>query len=370
MSLFSSTELALLRQNRPSPQEDHSTLSRWLNPWWEWAARRVPASVAPNTLTVAGSLAMVLPTLLQLWLSPTLTATQPWWACLAALLGILVFQTLDALDGKQARRTRSSSPLGSWLDHALDILTIQFVFVGAAASMGLGVNGVFCFMLATVLLGSHLLHWEVHHTRLLYLGNGTSIAEAQCLCMAIHLVTAVLGTGFWQQSTAVGALSYGDVLALVAVVGVGWSGMTGSVLRARRAGAGWRMLLQLRGQLLLVALLALAYAGIAGAAERLLYLLGCGLLGARLISDLVLHNLLDRRPVIVQWPVPVLALGVGMGAVCAWLELAEAYRLALAAITFCFCVVVTLARLGRIAQALARALGIRIFTLSTPTSAV
>ncbi|HEY0962512.1 MAG TPA: CDP-alcohol phosphatidyltransferase family protein [Pseudomonadales bacterium] len=357
------SDVELLRGNRPSPQEDHSTLSHLLNPWWEFAARFVPDTIAPNTLTVAGSLATLVPTLVQIHLAPTLSEAQPWWACIAAMLGVFLFQTLDALDGKQARRTRTSSPLGSWLDHALDILTIQFVFIGAAASMGMGVNAVFCFLLATVLLNNYLLHWEVHHTRLLYLGNGTSIAEAQVLCMAIHLATAVLGTPFWQQATPVAGLRYSDLLALVAVVGVGWSGMLFSVTRARSAGARWATLWQARGQLVLVMLIALAALIVADAGLLLMYLLGIGLLGARLVSELVLHNLLDRAPPALQWSMLVPGVLLCAHAASIALALPSYVHATLATLCLGFCIIVTLARLSAIARAMADALGIRIFSI-------
>lgn len=363
MSSFLPSEVELLRRNRPSPQEDHSTLSRLLNPFWEWAARLVPDTIAPNTLTVAGSLATLLPTLVQLYLAPTLAEPQPWWACIAALIGVFLFQTLDALDGKQARRTRTSSPLGSWLDHALDILTILFVFIGAAASMGLGVNAVFCFMLATVLLNNYLLHWEVHHTRLLYLGNGTSIAEAQVLCMAIHLISAVFGTSFWQQLSPLAGLRYGDLLVLVAVVGVGWSGMLASVLRARRAGAKWTTLWQARGQLLLAVFVAFAAYVIADAQLLFMHLLGIGLLGARLVGELVLHNLLDRAPASFQWAALVPGLLIGAHVISLQLALPDHYRTAFAALSLGFCIIATLARMAAIARAMASALGIRIFSI-------
>ena len=38
-------------------------------------------------------------------------------------LGLFVYQTLDAIDGKQARRTNSSSPLGELFDHGCDSLS-------------------------------------------------------------------------------------------------------------------------------------------------------------------------------------------------------------------------------------------------------
>ena len=39
-------------------------------------------------------------------------------------LGLFTYQALDAIDGKQARRTDSSSPLGELFDHGCDCLSI------------------------------------------------------------------------------------------------------------------------------------------------------------------------------------------------------------------------------------------------------
>jgi ethanolaminephosphotransferase len=47
----------------------------------------------------------------------------PSWTYLQAALGLFLYQTLDATDGKQARRTQSSSPLGELFDHGCDSMT-------------------------------------------------------------------------------------------------------------------------------------------------------------------------------------------------------------------------------------------------------
>lgn len=44
----------------------------------------------------------------------------PGWPLLLAALGLFAYQALDAIDGKQARRTKSSSPLGELFDHGCD----------------------------------------------------------------------------------------------------------------------------------------------------------------------------------------------------------------------------------------------------------
>lgn len=52
----------------------------------------------------------------------------PLWAYLLCAVGLFVYQSLDAIDGKQARRTNNSSPLGELFDHGCDSLsTGQFI---------------------------------------------------------------------------------------------------------------------------------------------------------------------------------------------------------------------------------------------------
>ena len=49
--------------------------------------------------------------------SPTLDQEAPSWVYLLAAVCVFLYQTLDAIDGKQARRTGTSSPLGQLFDH-------------------------------------------------------------------------------------------------------------------------------------------------------------------------------------------------------------------------------------------------------------
>ncbi len=47
----------------------------------------------------------------------------PAWANLLCAFGLFVYQSLDAIDGKQARRTNSSTPLGELFDHGCDAVS-------------------------------------------------------------------------------------------------------------------------------------------------------------------------------------------------------------------------------------------------------
>lgn len=50
-------------------------------------------------------------------------AQAPSWAFIMSAVGLFIYQSLDAIDGKQARRTNSSSPLGELFDHGCDAVS-------------------------------------------------------------------------------------------------------------------------------------------------------------------------------------------------------------------------------------------------------
>lgn len=60
---------------------------------------------------------MILSYIVQVYYCPNLEGTAPRWTYLLHVVCVFLYQTLDALDGKQARRTGSSSPLGELFDH-------------------------------------------------------------------------------------------------------------------------------------------------------------------------------------------------------------------------------------------------------------
>lgn len=70
--------------------------------------------------------------------SPNARSEPPRWACALCALGLFIYQSLDAIDGKQARRTNSSSPLGELFDHGCDSISTIFVAISACITAQLG----------------------------------------------------------------------------------------------------------------------------------------------------------------------------------------------------------------------------------------
>ncbi|URD92204.1 CDP-alcohol phosphatidyltransferase [Musa troglodytarum] len=79
--------------------------------------------------------------------SPHLDTAPPRWVHLAHGLLLFLYQTFDAVDGKQARRTNSSSPLGELFDHGCDALTCAVLSGGHRISGNQSLSWVGCQLL-------------------------------------------------------------------------------------------------------------------------------------------------------------------------------------------------------------------------------
>ena len=108
---------------------------------------------------MVGLMVNIVTTLVLVFYCPTATEMAPWWTTFSAALGLFIYQTLDAIDGKQARRTKTSSPLGELFDHGCDSLSTVFVSIASCCAVRLGTYpGWMLFQVVTVVTVS----WSDH----------------------------------------------------------------------------------------------------------------------------------------------------------------------------------------------------------------
>jgi hypothetical protein len=105
----------------------YTKLDLILDPFWAWCQTLMPQWMAPNLITLSGLFCVGGGALLLRMFDPTFSQTAPAWVYAVALLGHFLYQTLDAVDGKHARATKSSSPLGQLFDHGCDAFTTNIV---------------------------------------------------------------------------------------------------------------------------------------------------------------------------------------------------------------------------------------------------
>jgi len=172
---------------------DLSLTTRFLTPFWVGSVNLLPMWVAPNFITAIGFIQIVFFWFLTMYYAPTLTESLPTWLIICNGISLFMRQTLDAMDGKQARRTGASSPLGELLDHgvcdAIEILFISYI-CGALCQLGNtplfffftmgGMTSHFCEMWATYLTGE-IEFWYF------------SFTESEDVAVITHLVIAYVG---------------------------------------------------------------------------------------------------------------------------------------------------------------------------------
>lgn len=247
--------------------EDHSIISRYvLTPYWNRLVTYFPMSMAPNLITLTGlgfvlinfgSLLIFEPSL-ECSAKPTHVSRGGNWdplfyfkqsksnnwinhqssllqkfqsiiglgssnhSCpsgflyLSFAIGLWIYQSLDAIDGKQARRTGTSGPLGEMFDHGCDALNTTLGCILVSGALNLGQSWWTVSSQVASLANFYLTTWEEYHTGTLYLSSFSGPVEGILLVIGVFLVTSIFGPGFWDQGilTVTGLNSIGFIKSL------------------------------------------------------------------------------------------------------------------------------------------------------------
>ncbi|KAJ7894550.1 CDP-alcohol phosphatidyltransferase-domain-containing protein [Mycena leptocephala] len=182
---------------------DKSPLSKYvLNPFWTWFVTLWPLSVAPNTITLSGLSIVFLNFATLLLHDPTYLAEKggvvvPSWVYFSFAIGLFLYQSFDAIDGKQARRTGMAGPLGEMFDHGCDAMNTTLEVILASQALNLGRSWWTVASQMATLANFYLTTWEEYHTGQLYLGVFSGPVEGILIIVAIFAISGVYGPSFW-----------------------------------------------------------------------------------------------------------------------------------------------------------------------------
>jgi len=140
--------------------------------------------------------------------------------CLIFCNGISLFmrQTLDAMDGKQARRTKGSSPLGEFLDHGVcDAIEILFISYISGALCQLGRTPLFFFFTIGGMLSHFLEMWATFLTGEIEFWY-FSFTESELVAVAIHFLLGIYGQHLCQVKISGSNTTYTTALFYVVLV--------------------------------------------------------------------------------------------------------------------------------------------------------
>ncbi|KAI9254016.1 CDP-alcohol phosphatidyltransferase-domain-containing protein [Sporodiniella umbellata] len=176
---------------------DKSLVSRYiLTPYWSWLVTWFPLWMAPNLITLLG-LSTVLFNIFTLFYYTSDLGPCPAPVYYTFGLGLFIYQSLDAIDGKQARRTGASGPLGELFDHGCDAINTSLGVILWASATGLGQSGWTLICLIGGLANFYLSTWEEYHTGVLYLGYFSGPVEGVLMMCSVHMISGYFGPEVW-----------------------------------------------------------------------------------------------------------------------------------------------------------------------------
>ncbi|KAF2674121.1 Choline/ethanolaminephosphotransferase [Microthyrium microscopicum] len=181
---------------------DHSLVSRYImKPFYtNFVINCFPMWMAPNAITLTGFGFVVLNLFTLLWYNPTLDQDCPPWVYASWSIGLFLYQTFDAVDGSQARRTHQSGPLGELFDHGVDAVNTTLEVLIFCAALCLGQSWQSVAVLFASLLTFYVQTWDEYHTHTLTLGIVSGPVEGILTLVFVYALTAYLGGGsFWQR---------------------------------------------------------------------------------------------------------------------------------------------------------------------------
>ena len=127
ISPLSTETLNNLNQFKYKYKNDSILYGNCLSPCLDKAVNYVPNTLAPNLITLCSLICNIIAFIIAV-LDGGFDFSQPLKTSTCFIIGItqFLYQLLDNIDGKQARRTGNSTPFGMLMDHGCDIFTTIF----------------------------------------------------------------------------------------------------------------------------------------------------------------------------------------------------------------------------------------------------
>lgn len=130
------------------------------SPFAEFLLKFTPEWIAPNLITfVAFVLVLVSHFIFMFWGEDQFGKPLPPWKCILMSVTIFIYQHLDNMDGKQARRTRTicfilenSTPVGMLFDHGADAITAVLFGIQLIVLFGVTSHNLCIFMVVHFVL--------------------------------------------------------------------------------------------------------------------------------------------------------------------------------------------------------------------------
>lgn len=181
---------------------DKSILSKLvLNRFWTWCAGFMPPWLAPNVITLIGISAILLGNLFVCIFQHGGDLYTPMPRIVYIYIGFafIFYQTMDNIDGKQARKTGTSSPLGELFDHGIDSLNCLWGALLMVSTLSQGSSFAAILSMLAPMAGMFLSTWETYFTKTLFLDYLNAPTEGLVVATSFHVLAGLFGPEIWTE---------------------------------------------------------------------------------------------------------------------------------------------------------------------------
>jgi ethanolaminephosphotransferase len=173
----------------------YTPIDNAMNHFWYYSVEFFPRTLAPNAITLIGLLFNLSSMFIILFYTTHLSGDVPNWVFIYFAITLFIYQTFDAVDGKQARRIGMSSPLGQLFDHGCDAVQSGMLSLIIIYILNIGEN---IFLIRSVLFSTififYIANWAEYFTGVLITSNnGLGVTEIQFVLMFISVLTGIYG---------------------------------------------------------------------------------------------------------------------------------------------------------------------------------
>ncbi len=154
----------------------------------------LPESIAPNTITLFGFFHSLLPAvILYTAIGASLFGDVPTWFIFFQAWCFFAYRMLDEMDGKQARRTGNSSPLGLIFDHGCDAMTVGIQTLIFMRILQVGDNLIANYQLIGSYFAFHLATLEEYYVGTMIMPRFNQISDGSVVIIGAAIVTGCIG---------------------------------------------------------------------------------------------------------------------------------------------------------------------------------
>ena len=185
---------------------DLGLLYKWFyNPVATKLVTCLPDWIAPNLITTVGFIHTIVPLCVLFCIDDfTLLGPVPRWFCFFQAWCYFAYRMLDEMDGKQARKTLNSSPLGLIFDHGVDAFSTGLQALLALRVMQCGNNFLSYAMVIMAMAAFHFSTLEEYYVGTLCLPVCNAVSDGSLLVIGMFIFTGIVGNDFWVKDVVDG----------------------------------------------------------------------------------------------------------------------------------------------------------------------